>query len=545
MIGNQHIQTRRGMFSENVRRWLGDPFSNSLVEMMKDTGISKWPVFLSSSLGDDVVRDSTGPSIPVALIQQFYIPSDASRRMEVLQTLALNAANSSIDKIILLNERTYTVEELGTDNAKITQVVIGHRMTYKDAFDYAYEHLKEHVVALSNSDIFFDASIGTFASKAAVDSPIVMAQLRYEFNPGQPLSNAQIPQPLTDCQDTWIWRTDRFYIHPEQRKAFDFPLGKAGCDNRILHLLAYVGGKVINHPQAVKTYHNHTSDVRTWHHQDRVHPPYLCIAPLGNDNNTLTDHAWAFDPYECQRKLYDFLSTRSGQPVLIPRSGGKAMLAAITAVSGRPGDCRHMLRTRFGFNPGPDSDLHTTVHALLGAVRTCEQRFWTGLASDETTDDRVTYAFCDINFKQPAFDADLCSAVAMAFHKTRWTDLLTGKKVCLVTSHRSAVQQASAARIETVGFDAFKNCDISVVDMPNSRDSLPKAVDAACKSDVIILEEGVLANELAAIAFSAGKWALCMGGQALTLFGVMPQSCCATLLSTSIALRPNKEWVVV
>jgi len=544
MFNNQNTSSLRYKFCQGIRQWLSSPFSESLIEVANEAGISKWPVFLSGPLDDGGSSKRDGePRVPVALIQQFYLPTDTARLAEIRQTLALNAANSSIDKIVLLNERIYTNEELGVDCTKVTQVVIGHRLTYKDALDYAYDNLGEHVVVLSNSDIFFDASIGGFAQKAG-DAPVVLTQLRYEFDPRQPLSSAKHEALLTDCQDTWVWRTDRFYISPEQRKAFDFPLGKAGCDNRVVHLFAYTGAKVVNDPQAVRTYHNHTTGLRNWQHQDRVQPPYLHIAPFAASGPP-AHNAWAFDPYDCQRKLHNFLSRRIGSPVLIPRSGGKAMHAAAVAVSGRPDECRQILQTHFSFNPGPDSDMYTTVHALLGAVKTCEQRFWTGASSDETTDDRVTYAFSDINFKQPAFDVDLCAAVAMTFHKERWTDLLTGKKVCLVTDHRSAVDQASSARIETVGFDAFKDCEVSIVDMPRSRDELPMAVDAACKSDVIILDGGVLANEIASIAFSAGKWALSMGPQALTLFGVMPQSCCATSLSTSIALRPHKEWVVV
>lgn len=531
-------------FYNNYRKWLENPFVNSFVNVANETGISKWPILLSSSL-ENSTSISRVPTqhVPIALIQQFYIPTDALRLAEVRQTLALNAANTIIDKIILLNERIYTPDELGVNYDKIIQVVISHRLTFKDAFDYAYNHLAGHVVALSNADIFLDASIGGFASKAAEDIPIVLTQLRYEFNPLQPLSEAQIELPLANCQDTWIWCTDKFYISPLQRKAFDFPLGKPGCDNRVAHLFAYSGAKVINHPQAVKTYHNHSSRVRNWHTQQPVEPPYLELAPFGIDN-TQINNSWAFDPYECQRKLLDFLMHHLTQPVLIPRCGGKAMQAAVFAISGRIDDCREILQKHFKFTPGDEAELHNTVHALLGSIRTSNQRFWSGPSSDETAADRITYAFSNVNFKQPAFDADLCSAVTMAFHKERWTDLLAGKKVSLVTSHKTAVETASSARVDIVGFDAFPNCELSIIDMPNCRGNLQLAVDEACKSDIVILDEGVLANEIAAIAFSVGKWALSIGPQALTLFGVMPREC-TTLHSTSMALRPGNAWVVV
>ena len=41
-----------------------------------------------------------------------------------------------LDKIILLNERVYSAEELGTNSDKIEQVVISERLTYKKVFEY-------------------------------------------------------------------------------------------------------------------------------------------------------------------------------------------------------------------------------------------------------------------------------------------------------------------------------------------------------------------------------------------------------------------------
>lgn len=535
-------------FFQDYRQWLEDPFSrniiHNIIRIIKNDGWLNGPIFLSSTLDYSNIDLSSSTDAPIAIIQQFYIPTDSLRLVEVRQSLALNTANQNINKIILLNERVYTPDELGITNDKIVQVNLGHRMTYKDAMDHAYEHLRGHIVAVTNSDIFFDATIKEISKCACLSKPIVMAQLRYEFNPQRKLANAEIELLRHDCQDAWIWHTDMFYIDPEQRKAFDFPLGKACCDNHVAHLFAYAGAQLINYPSAIKTYHHHASNKRNWIQETPIKRSWLSIAPAGIDEVS-SKNAWAFDPYFCQRKLADLLFSHGGMPLLIPRCFGKEMKAAAALVYGKPGECRDILSKICSFRPGNETDMLATVHALLGAIKTCTHRFWVGATSEEVINDRDTYAFIETNFNQPAFDADLCSSVTMAFHKERWTDALTGKKVCLVTKHKAAVQQASSTRVETVGFDAFVDCEISVVDMPDSREGIFSAVDAACKSDVVILDGGVLANEIASLAFASGKWALSMGPQALTLFGLMPKDYSASLLATSDELRPGKEWVVV
>ena len=71
---------------------------------------------------------------PVTLICQFFIHKDKNRNEEIRQCLKRNVENEHIDKIILLNEKKYTDDELGIKHKKIRQVNINKILTYKDVF---------------------------------------------------------------------------------------------------------------------------------------------------------------------------------------------------------------------------------------------------------------------------------------------------------------------------------------------------------------------------------------------------------------------------
>lgn len=63
-------------------------------------------------------------AIKNCLIQQFFIHSDKRRDKETLETLAMNIYNDNIDEIHLINERTYTTDETGTNNKKVRQIIM-------------------------------------------------------------------------------------------------------------------------------------------------------------------------------------------------------------------------------------------------------------------------------------------------------------------------------------------------------------------------------------------------------------------------------------
>lgn len=246
----------------------------------------------------------------IVLIQQFFIHSDKRRHKETLETLAINAHNENIDEIHLINERSYTSDELGTNNKKIRQIIDGgKRLTYRQAMKYAMERLHNSIVVLSNSDIFFDSTI---RSCRLIDlSQSIICLSRYKLN-GKNLEAAS-PEILNGwSQDTWIWDSDTSFSSRELGVC-DFHLGKPGCDNRIVRLVSDMGIKVYNIPNVIKGYHHHSSEIRNYSRTDIILPQrYLAIIPPVVTMPTLT----SFLPANDMQVLCDFHDS-SGIPCVV------------------------------------------------------------------------------------------------------------------------------------------------------------------------------------------------------------------------------------
>jgi len=114
---------------------------------------------------------------PITVFTQFYIPTDPERYREIQYCLAQNATNQGIVRIVLLNERHYTPEELGASTEKIVQVIIGRRLLFSDFF----EHMKEGYNVLTNADIFFDTTLLNVRRSDIHSARKMYALLRYEF----------------------------------------------------------------------------------------------------------------------------------------------------------------------------------------------------------------------------------------------------------------------------------------------------------------------------------------------------------------------------
>ena len=171
-----------------------------------------------------------------------------------------NCSNNAIDKIILLNERVYSAEELGTNSAKIEQVVIKERLTYKKVFEYSAS-LPNCFIILANSDIFFDLSVKRLRHSGMTKEQKLYCLLRYEFNGKTDLKNCKLFGPRPDSQDSWIWHS-KWKIPNNTRNIFNINLGKPGCDNKLIYLLSIAGFSCYNEPLLIHSYHYHPSQIR-------------------------------------------------------------------------------------------------------------------------------------------------------------------------------------------------------------------------------------------------------------------------------------------
>ena len=86
---------------------------------------------------NDILKNEDLNNDNIYLIQQFFINSDHKRQKEIISCLKINIKYNLFKKIILLNEKIYSYEELGIPESKmkyIEQVNIKDRLLFHDYF---------------------------------------------------------------------------------------------------------------------------------------------------------------------------------------------------------------------------------------------------------------------------------------------------------------------------------------------------------------------------------------------------------------------------
>lgn len=217
----------------------------------------------------------------IFLVQQFFVHKDEKRRKEIVETLKKNISLELFDKILLLNERKYTKEEMGLSDdemKKITQIIVGNRLRYGDFFRQIKNMGLSGYYVLANSDIFFDKTIvNLFRTDLSINKSCI-ALLRYEYNNEKNLNNCKLYGPRSDAQDTWIIHSN-FIPDKKIWKTFDFHMGFAGCDNKIAYLFYILGYNVYNIPEHIRSYHFHQTGVREYLDKAKISRPYLFVYP--------------------------------------------------------------------------------------------------------------------------------------------------------------------------------------------------------------------------------------------------------------------------
>lgn len=139
------------------------------------------------------------------------------------------------------------------------------------------------VNVIANADIHFDPmglALVTKYFSALQHQKTVMALSRWDVRPD---GKAYLWDHL-DSQDAWI-----LYGAPHEIEA-DFPMGVAGCDNRLLHNLRAAGYGVVNPSRTIKAYHLHNVEWRSYlvdnkgkarggNKIERIPPPYAFEKP--------------------------------------------------------------------------------------------------------------------------------------------------------------------------------------------------------------------------------------------------------------------------
>lgn len=176
------------------------------------------------------------------LITEYFHFSVDERRKEVIGCIKNNIDSGLFDKVIVLSEK---------DECPCVETILtGERLSYKYTFEYANKHLKNNdQVFVANSDILFDKTI----KKVTLDDKTALTLTRWELNP------ERLHENMVASQDVWGFQVP-IRVPPKS----NFYFGIYGCDNYIAALLENEGYTLWNPCLSIKTYHIHSSEVRTY-----------------------------------------------------------------------------------------------------------------------------------------------------------------------------------------------------------------------------------------------------------------------------------------
>lgn len=206
----------------------------------------------------------------IYIFQQFYIPKENNRKKEINECLKKNIKLKLVTKVVLLNEREYSRDEMDlreVEFKKVEQIIIVKRLRYNIFFEIARKY--SGYCLLTNSDIYFDETIINIFRSPLYYERSCFAQLRIEHN-------KKLFGPRSDSQDAWLFHSKHLILNTEHS---NFELGMPGCDNKITFILAMNNFYLYNEPFRIKINHLHTSNIRGYSNKDVIPGPYLMIQP--------------------------------------------------------------------------------------------------------------------------------------------------------------------------------------------------------------------------------------------------------------------------
>ena len=184
------------------------------------------------------------------VIVQWYEASTSKRQSEIDECLLENLRNPNITHVHVLTERNITFSFHSILANKLIQTVVGKRLTFESAFNYANTVLKGQVCSIANADIYYDHSIVDLMQNMKPNT--VYATLRWDAK----TNASSILMPRIDSQDTWTFQS------PVQVNGIDFEVGRLRSDNRIAAQLMASNYRVINNPFVFKTHHLQMTEKR-------------------------------------------------------------------------------------------------------------------------------------------------------------------------------------------------------------------------------------------------------------------------------------------
>ena len=461
-------------------------------------------------------------SHPITLMTQFHVPKDAIRSEEVKEALKRNVANQYIDKIILLNERTYTPTELGVDDPKIEQRAIGHHLEFCDVL----RNRPFGFLVFANNDIFLDETIDNVRRTDLAYSRKMYALLRYEFSGST--DHSLLFGPRADSNDTFILHSN-LKLTSKQCSLFNFKFGQPGCDNKLCYLFSTFGVKVVNDPLKIRTYHCHSEKKRNYAHPV-LPPPYMFVAPygvncpmLGNAQPVIEPLVNQFDFHAQHERLKAYILNKTG-PFCIPRVAGienvTAWLSAMKASP--PSDLVRVMKQNAGIKLG---DVEQYSRRYFSAFEASEiyasWEPWSNYAKHVG----VSLDYVHDRFKKPKIGAHVFDI--FNYLSDPWTHALKGKRILIVSSFADMMKTQPQA----YDVDLFPGCTLQFLKPPltqgdeTSRDWQDEFADFCAtvdklEFDVALCACGGYGNALCAHIYSTGRSAIYVGGVLQLYFGI-------------------------
>lgn len=203
------------------------------------------------------------------LFTSWYPESDPVRRQELVDCLTANLGSGLFDEVCILLEQC----DPPVTDARLRYRAISHRPNYSDFIDWANTLAHDHddLIAIANSDIFFDATIVSMLSE--IDAQTCAALSRWEISPSS--GKARLFD-RSDSQDSWVFRG------PIKEIGAAFAVGVPRCDNRFLYELGAAGYNVINPARSIRTFHLHSGERKEYSGTNLRHfvdPPYAYLWP--------------------------------------------------------------------------------------------------------------------------------------------------------------------------------------------------------------------------------------------------------------------------
>lgn len=482
----------------------------------------------------------------VNVVYQFFIHENTKRQNENEYCLKQLVTNENIDNIYLLTEREYTNEELSVTSSKIIQKVIGKRLTYKDFFDFV-DTITGYCI-LINSDIFFDETIKNIFVSGLSTKKSAFAQLRFEFNGIEELSKCKIFGPRYDSQDAWIIHSN-FNVPIKHRKAFDFNLGKPGCDNKILYLLRVLGYTVYNSPYFIKCYHYHTSQIRNYNNSDLIKQPYIYMFPEGFFSNT-GDRTYDFSDND---KLYNYIYKKceTNEKFIIPRISSVENNYAVFGRLYKTGELsfeefnnyylntKHVMKNNAGIKLSNMKSVIKYSDLYLSAFDKCDlygdwEPHGAYYRCIQQSHDWMSHKYYNNERKTPiwSYNFDI-------FHfifSNPWTTAMKGKRILLITPFIDSISEKLEKRESIYGVDLFPECSFTFLKPPQTHannesrefdleleDFFVQLENIKETFDIAIVSAGGYGNLIISKIYDIGKSAIYGGGTLQMFFGVLGQ----------------------